>query len=362
MLYKYDSTALKQRFDAWWRNDLSESPLIHLVTDKEPSAPPRPVKSSVTVEEQYLDAENKSAHYFNYLRRAEFLADAYPHLSLDIGPGSLALYLGSEPIFRPDTVWFSDCVEDWSSYQLKYDENNKWWKIHFDMIKRAVELSEGEYYIDMPDLIENLDILAAMRSPQNMCYDIIDYPDTVKKRLNELDELYFIYFDKIYDIIKDSSGDNSYTAFNVIGKGKTAKIQCDFNALMSPSQFKEFVVPSLEKQCSMLDNSVFHLDGKDTIVHLPALMSIKNLNALQWTPGAGQPDGVNEKWYPIYDMVHEAGKSKWVSVYDGDLNTRLALAKKFVKRYGIKGTYFLFGHMDRASAGEVLKAAARGFK
>ena len=364
MLKKYDSAAVKQRFDAWWRNDLSESPLIYLVTDKdsEPPVSPRPVKNPADIEERYTNAEYISAGYYNYFRKAEFLGDAFPHLGLNLGAGSFALYLGCQPVFRPDTVWFSKCVDDWHTYNLKYDENNKWWKLHLDMIKRAAELSGGEYYIDMPDLVENMDIISAMRGPENTCYDIMDYPEIIKRRLNELDDLYFKYYDKIYEIIKDANGGSSYTAFNIIGKGRTAKVQCDFNAMMSPAQFKEFVVPSLEKQCANLDNSVFHLDGKDTIRHLPALMGIKKLNALQWTPGAGQPDGASEKWYPVYDAVHEAGKSKWVSVYEGDLNTRIDWAKKFVARYGIKGTYFIFGHTDRISAAEIMKAASNGFK
>ena len=362
MIYKYDTAAIKQRFDAWWHNELSESPLLWLTTDKEPSSPPKAFKRPENDEQLYLDAENISAGFCNHLQRTQYLGDSFPHLGLNLGPGSIALYLGSRPIFRPDTLWYSECVEDWESYELKYDENNKWWKIHQDMVKRAIELSGGEYYIDVPDLIENLDILAAMRGPQNTCYDLMDCPGILKKRLDELDRLYFKYFDAIYDMVKDSGGDNSYTAFNVIGKGKTAKIQCDFSAMMSPAQFEDFVVPSLEKQCDALDNSVYHLDGKDAIRHLPALMGIKNLGALQWTSGAGQPEGIDEKWYPIYDAVHEAGKAKWVSAGGGDVGAKLAAAKRFVARYGIKGTYFLFGHMNQADAATMMKAAANGFR
>ena len=362
MTYKYDATAIKQRFDAWWHNDLSESPLLWLTTDKEPSSPPRPFKNPETDEQIYLDAENISAGFHNHFRRQEYLCDAFPHLGLNLGPGSIALYLGSQPIFRPDTLWYSECVEDWSSYGLEYDEDNKWWKTHLDMVKRALELSDGEYYIDVPDLIENLDILSAMRGPQNTCYDLMDCPETLKRRLDELDGLYFKYFDAMRDIVKDSRGDNSYTAFNIIGKGRTAKIQCDFSAMMSPAQFSEFVVPSLERQCDALDNSIYHLDGKDAIRHLPALMGIKSLGALQWTSGAGQLEGIDEKWYPIYDAVHDAGKAKWVSAFGGSLDAKLAAAKKFVARYGIKGTYFLFGHMSRADAGELMRAAAKGFR
>ena len=362
MIYKYDSSAIKQRFDAWWKNDLSESPLVWLVTSKEPSSPPLPCKDPETYEQMYTDAENISAHFRNHFRCEQYLGDSFPHLGLNLGPGSIALYLGSRPIFRPDTLWYSECVEDWNSYELKYDEENKWWKLHREMVKTALELSGGEYYIDVPDLIENLDILSAMRGPQNTCYDLIDCPEILKKRLDELDGLYFKYFDAIYDMVKDQKQSNSYTAFNIIGRGKTAKIQCDFSAMMSPAQFIDLVVPSLERQCNTLDNSIYHLDGKDAIIHLPALMSIENLGALQWTSGAGQPDGADEKWYPVYDAVHEAGKAKWISVSDGGLEARLAAAKRFVARYGIKGTYFLFGYMNPPDAAEVMKAAAKGFR
>ncbi|MCL1792970.1 MAG: trimethylamine corrinoid protein 2 [Oscillospiraceae bacterium] len=362
MIYKYDSDAVKQRFDAWWHNDLSESPLLWLTTSKEPSSPPRPSKNPETDEEIYTDAENISARFYNHFRGEQCLGDAFPHLGLNLGPGSVALYLGSQPIFRPDTLWYLECVGDWDSFELKYDESNKWWILHQDMIKRALELSGGEYYIDIPDLIENLDILSAMRGPQNTCYDLMDCPDLLKKRLDELDALYFKYYDRIFEMVKDSAGDNSYTAFNIIGKGKTAKVQCDFSAMMSPAQFVDFVVPSLKKQCGALDNSLYHLDGKDAIIHLPALMSIENLSALQWTPGAGQPDCADEKWYPVYDAAHEAGKAKWVSLYGGDLDARLCAAKKFVARYGIKGTYFLFGHMNQEDAAKLMKSAAKGFK
>ena len=90
-----------------------------------------------------------------------------------------------------------------------------------------------------------------------------------------------------------------------MGSGKCAKVQCDFCALISPLHFREFVKPSLEKQWSLLDSSLYHLDGPDEIKHLYALMEIEDLKALQFTPGAGNPDGGSLLWYPIYDKAEK---------------------------------------------------------
>lgn len=51
------------------------------------------------------------------------MAEAFPSVEINIGPGSMATYLGSEPYFAWDTVWYAPCVkEDWRRFgPLKYD-------------------------------------------------------------------------------------------------------------------------------------------------------------------------------------------------------------------------------------------------
>jgi len=285
-------------------------------------------------------------------------------MDLNFGPGSVALYLGSEPIFSPETVWYKPCVHDtWGNYPLVYDKDNHWWKEHYKIHEEAQKAANGEFYVNIPDLVENLDILSAIRGPENLCMDLLDEPEIIKQRLEELNDLFFIYYDAFYGLLKDKDGGSAFTAFRIWGPGKTAKIQCDFNVMMSPEHFKEFACPTFAKQCAALDNSMFHLDGPDALRHAPALMELEHLNALQWTPGAGNPDGGNECWYPLYDVVHEAGKSLWVGLEDGDASTMADKAKKLVKRYGIKNLYFnIAPQMSKSEADVIVKAAANGFR
>lgn len=54
---------------------------------------------------------------------------------------------------------------------------------------------------------------------------------------------------------------------------------------------------------------MYHLDGVGAMHHLPALLEIEELNAIQWTPGVGEPQGGSPKWYDLYKKILAGGKS-----------------------------------------------------
>ncbi len=335
----------KARFAAWWNRTSLGRPLIHAIVPRQTRLAPSesaPKREAMPVDRVYLDVEANVLWFRNMLNGTRFLGEALPSMDLNLGPGSMALYLGSEPDFQPDTIWFSDVVEDWETHPaLHYDPNNKWWIMHQAMIRRAVELANGEFLVCIPDLVESIDILAALRGPQPFCYDLIDKPDEIKLRLAQMENLYFKYYDPLYDLAKTPDGGVAYTAFAIWGPGKTAKVQCDFSALMSPSQFSEFMIPSLERQCAALDFSLYHLDGVDAVKHLDTILAVEELDALQWTPGAGKPDCGSECWYPIYDKVKKAEKSLWIHTAQPSFEALLAAGDRLVNRYGPDGLYLV---------------------
>ena len=264
----------------------------------------QPIAPPADFEALHMDVERKIAEMENMLLTHRFMADAFPSLDLNIGPGSLAVYNGSAPIFKADTVWFTECVENIADFKVEFNENDYWYRRHFEALKRAKEASKGRYFVNMPDLIENIDIVASMRGPQNTCYDLIDEPELVRDAIAQVDRAYFEYFDRMSELLySDTDGLSAYTSFNIIGKGRVAKVQCDFCALMSPDQFREFVIPSLRKQIARLDHSVYHLDGPDAVKHVDALLELEQLQAVQWTAGAGKPDVTDPQWFSMYDKI-----------------------------------------------------------
>ena len=359
MINKHNLEQTISHFESWWRCEDIGRPLMNIRAVRTPSRELFEVPAPTCARDIHFNLDYLYPNCMNYFAQRDFLAESYPCMDINIGPGSVSVYLGSEPVFAWDTVWYEPCIDDINTYsELVYDENNPWWRTHFDVVRRAVELSEGKFYVNIPDLIENIDIIAAMRGPQQTCYDLIDYPEQMHKRIGEVDRTYFEYYDRIHELVRLPHS-CSYTAFNVLGRGRVAKVQCDFAALMNPSQFREFIVPSLTKQCRSLDHSVFHLDGKDCIKHIDALLSIEELQAVQWTAGAGQPDGGNEKWYGLYEKIRAAGKSMHVSIYDGNFENQLETADKFIRKFGSQGVYFLFPDMTRGNADYLMNHAER---
>lgn len=345
------------RFEEWWDGRLEGLPLMYVVGRKDGA--PGSVRAA-SPRDFWINQEFLFDNYFAQLKSNEYLLDAFPSMSADIGPGSLALYLGAEPEFAWDTVWYKPCMTDILDHPpFRFDPENRWWKTHCDILRYLKERANGAYRIDVPDLIENMDTLASLRGTEDLLYDMMDEPEAVKERIEQIDELYFQYYDHLQPLLQEADGSTSYTVFHIQGKGRVAKIQCDISAMLSPGQFREFVLPSLRKQTLRLDRSLYHLDGPDAIKHVPALMELDHLDALQWTCGAGQPDGCCERWFPIYDQVYAAGKSLWIQVYDGDVHQRIRNVENLMNRYSKQRIYLVFNTMPMRDADILVNHAVK---
>ena len=76
--------------------------------------------------------------------------------------------------------------------------------------------------------------------------------------------------------------------------------------MISPAQFEKFVLDDLVTQTNHMDRSIYHLDGVGAKKHLDALLSLPELNAIQWVYGVGQPGP--HAWVDLYQQVLDAGK------------------------------------------------------
>ena len=368
IVFKDNWDETRQRYDAWLHGQKTDRPLMSLRAVRPEDT--RMVKSMPELpyddlKDRYTNVDKHFARSMNRFGVTTFLAESYPQIGAFLGAGSMALYLGSDPVFADDTIWFTESIDDYSGLEFTYDPENKWWKFQLELLKKQAASAAGtDIIVGIPDIVENIDILSAMRGPSQCCYDIYDYPDEVKKALAQLTDLYQIYYDAIYDIVKKPDGSSSYGPYNVYGSGKSAKIQCDFSALISPEHFDEFVMPGLTKQCDGLDNIIFHLDGEECIVHLDSLLSLSRLGAIQWTPPPGPSDikAANDKWFDLYKKVRKAGKGLWLSLAEYGPEGSIEAADKIIREIGPGGLYFQFPDMDIKLAQSLMLRAERDWK
>lgn len=314
------------------------------------------------MEDKYQNAQRIVDRYRYFCETHAFLGESFPNLNIDFGPGSLAAYLGSDIGFKEDTVWFNKCLDSWENVpKFEFDPDNEWFKKHIQLAKDCRELAGDDFYVDMPDLMENIDVLASLRGAQDVLFDLIDEPECIEERIREVTDLYFDYYDRFYDVIKDENGGNAYTVFQIWGPGKTVKLQCDFSAMMSPDQFRRYIQPSLRTQAEKADHVLYHLDGPAAIKHMDALMEIEGIDALQWTSGDAGPDGTLPDWDVIYDKAIAAGKSIWVKVYSGEFEDWIRNVDRIVKKYGSHSLFLLFPEMSMEQAVYLLDYADKNW-
>jgi hypothetical protein len=113
--------------------------------------------------------------------------------------------------------------------------------------------------------------------------------------------------------------------------------------------FRKFVLPSLTEQCEWLDYSMYHVDGKEELCHLDALLEIEALDAIEWTPNPDLPLGGDPRWFDLYRRILDAGKS--VQAY----LVRPSEIVPLLDAVGGKGIYILGIFRDEAEVESVLK-------
>jgi 5-methyltetrahydrofolate--homocysteine methyltransferase len=220
------------------------------------------------------------------------------------------LFLGSQPDFRQKTVWYAPIHSDITlAPEPVFDPTNAYWQLTCEMASRAKREFLGKSLIACCDLIENLDVLAALRGTTELLMDLIDHPQDVHRLQKAILTAYFACYDQLSGIIRDDDNGTCFMAFNIWGPGRVAKVQCDISAMLSPDMYAVFILPYLREQCQRIDYTLYHLDGPQAICHLDHLLSINELDAIQWTPGAGNNGSGDPMWYPLYERILRAGKS-----------------------------------------------------
>ena len=305
----------QKRYLDWWnKKGLVLAMWEHMPKDGAPYenvAAPTPARD---LTQRWFDAEWRANELHYQMSRNSYAADVIPVANTQLGPGSLAGILGAELEAGPDTIWIkhrSDFGDD-----IIFDENNKWWQLHLSFLRACKQRAQGKYYVGMPDLVEGLDVLASLKGSENVLMDMVMRPEVLDEQLKKINEIYFTVFDRLYDIINEG-GEMAFCYFSIWAPDKCSKLQSDISIMFSEDDFRRFAQPYLREQCRRIPYTLYPLDGVGATRHLSALLEIQELRAIQWTPGVGEPQGGDPKWFDLYKKILAGGKSvmaNWVTL------------------------------------------------
>ncbi len=248
---------------------------------------------------QIIEIETK------YLNGFHFVGDAFPKLFLNFGAGSSAVYFGSKPNVKNDTIWFEPIHKELQDIHIDLNRDNDWFHRIQAIQQAALDLWKGQVLISLSDIGGNLDILASLRGTQELLMDFLEYPECVEKLSRQITSVWLeIYNEEAENVLGVCRGTTPWAS--VFSPRKTYMLQSDISYMISPKMFEQFVLPDLTTCCNFLDDGFYHLDGKGQIPHLDLLLSINKLKGVQWIPGDGQPEP--QYWHHVLSKIRNAGK------------------------------------------------------
>lgn len=309
-MWKPNLEETKKHYIDWWNHKgIVLNMWEHFQEGVKPHAdvpmPPAPK----SLDQKWFDPEWRAEYLDWYVAHSSMKADMLPVANTQLGPGSLAAILGGVFEGGEDTIWIHpdpNYTDD-----IKFDINdpaNKNWQLHKDLLRACKKKAKGNYYVGMPDLMEGMDVLAAMKGTDKVLLDTVTQPEVLERQMQQINDIYFKVFDELYDIIREGD-EMAFCYFSSWAPGKMTKLQSDISTMISVEDYRRFVQPFIRQQCQKIDYTLYHLDGVGAMHHLPALLEIEELNAIQWTPGVGEPQGGSPKWYDLYKKILAAGKS-----------------------------------------------------
>lgn len=343
---------IRNTYDLWWNRKLDRPLLIIRILNTYESdgiAPNFPLLSQSNCHDFSIPPEEIINAMDYNLQKIEYLGDSFPSINFDcFGPGVLAAFCGAVLDNSRGRVWFfPEKRQPIEELHVKYDPENKWVKRIKDIYLAGNEKWQGQVQMGMPDLGGILDVAATFRTTEQLLLDLYESPEEVLRLCGEIQNAWHEAYRDMRSVLDVSSP--GYTDWKgLFSSTPSYVLQSDFSYMISPEMFRTFTLPFLIKDCDILDHTIYHLDGIGQIPHLDMLLSLENLNAIQWVYGAGKPGPSN--WIDLYKRIEEAGKCIDI---DGSADDFMAVYSRVKKGLCIQRGFY---QKDRAAAEELLKA------
>ena len=307
---KPDFDMAMERIIAWYNQEMIDRvPIRFHAHNSEYGQSNNPVnKTWNSLKERWFDAEYQVDSFIASIKGVQFIAETFPVYMPNLGPEVYAAFFGCELEFKEVTSYSIPLIKEWEEVQkIKLDTQSAYFKKIEELTYLAIEKCNGNFMVGYTDLHPGLDCVAAWRDPQQLCIDLLLNPEEIHDLLALATKGFIETFNHFDKILKQ----NNHLSVTWMGIPSFEKMHipsCDFAAMISPKQFEEFCLPDIENEIKLMDQNIFHLDGKGVARHLDRILELKKINAVQWVQGMGMDTPIMQ-WVPLIKKILAAGKS-----------------------------------------------------
>jgi hypothetical protein len=297
---------VQDKLVAWWEHEDMDTPCL-LLTGPAPGAPPVP--DTDDLEQYWWDIDWALNLAMRRIESRAYYGVALPFHWPDWGASTFAGVLGAnmERVAK-ETFWAYPCCETLEDVlDVDIDPDNRFYRTVLEMTRRSVVLSHDHHFVACYPIVGVADILAGLYGTEKLLLAMVERPDAVKAAMEHVKRLWLREFDATQTLIESAGNPGNINWMSIWAPGRTCATQEDISYMISPHMFREFCLPPLVDLIDSLDYAMYHLDGPGSITHVDTLLSIPNLRAIQWVPGAGREDV--PQWYDLIQRILAGGKS-----------------------------------------------------
>lgn len=344
MFYKEDWPEAKKRLEAFWneREILDRCCVAVFAPRKGSKLPPFPelqwgpwlggLETLADDDEQgirawWTDPEQNYRRMLTWFENTYFGGEAIPCTYVNWGAMAMAAFYGSPPVFKKNTVWYPVVIEDWERWEWKFDKaTNAYWQQTLAIVRYLLSQNHGRYFVGTPEFGSAADLLSLMRGMSALSLDLYDNPDAIKKAVSVIATTWVELNEEIHGLTHATNDQGGVLAWmSLWAPGRISQIACDFSTMIAPEMLNEFFVPEIRQEAAWCEYAMYHLDGPEAMrSHLDAILALDEIDAIEWTPGAGKPPTYTPAYMPRYKKAQAAGKRLYLLVSPRDIEPLLS--------------------------------------
>ena len=294
------------RQSAFWNQAIIDRPVVCIEVKKPSKNNNTLVSNHNNYAERWLDTNYQVESALAAVADTQYFGDALPIASPNLGPDFFSSCYGGELRFMEDTSFIEPFLADWADVPtLFFNKKNRYFMKLEELYTAFLDAGNSIFYTGMPDIHPGGDCLVGFRGPLALNYDVVDHAAELKQALAFVTRDFLSTFDHYYEKLQNKN--QPITGWPRVVSRYKWHIPCnDFSCMISRTMFEELFLDELINEMKVMEKNMYHLDGPGALQHLDLLLTVKELDAVQWVYGAG--NGRASDQLPIYQKIQNAGK------------------------------------------------------
>lgn len=219
------------------------------------------------------------------------------------------------PVFSASSSFIAERPETFSPGKIV---NAEWLDKYIEFCDLLVSQSHGRFVCGQPILRGPADLLGSAIGQQQLIFDMVDYPEEIKKQLNAYADLLAGVLEKTRKCADRILGGTAMGFYHLWCPGESLWFQDDLTSLMSPKLYEDLLLDVHKRLSQLVEYTMIHLHMSSAYL-VDYLLEMDGLKAIQLNKDIGGPSV--EMMLPLMKKILEAKNLVlWGNFTQGELN------------------------------------------